>query len=453
MGLLLGSLGMFLFWKLKVGSLKKVAIHLVNKAQKQAKNSLEQEQIRVNQEKETLACLKTEQEKERKKIRLELEKTKKLTEKEQALLLLEKSLQKQLEVRSSLTEKEAKEYLFKEFAQMNALFIHEGIEKAKQQVEQEAKNLLITVLGRLSKTGCPDLSRFSINVSDSLIRAKIIGKEGRNIKLFQQKSQVVAKFEEETLVLSSFDPQKRLIAKMALEELIRTGLINQETIPLAIEKASQSLGRELLKAGYEAATICQVQGLDSRLLEALGNLSLRSSYGQNLLEHSIEASLIAGLIARELKLDFKKASRMTLLHDIGKALPEYTTHAIRGSELALECGETRDIVNGIAAHHNEVAADTLEAEVCKIADALSASRPGIRMQSKEDFLKKITSLEELAYTFEQVEQAFAFESGRKMHVVVKPECHTPQERSVLLSQLQAKIKENAPQHHIDIIII
>jgi ribonuclease Y len=451
-GFFLGGLGMFLFWKVRVGSLKKVAIHLVKKSQEQAFSELEKSRLELMQEKEALNSLKLRLEKERKK-------TQKLLIKEQELTHREKTLKMQTEELAGITKKEAAKLIHslaeKEAAEDAAMLVHKAVEKAKQQGEQEAKKLLITILGRLSKTGFSEIGSDTILVQDPLIRAKIIGKEGRNIKYFQQKTQIVAKFEEEALILSSFDPQKRLTAKIAIEELIQTGSFNPETIATAIEKAANLLDAELLKRGYEAASSCQVLGLHKMLVSALGKLSLRTSCGQNLLEHSIEASLIARLLAAELKLDQAKASRMALLHDIGKVLPEQygSTHALAGSRLALECQEPADIVNAIAAHHNEVDSHTLEAEVCKIADALSAARPGVRTHEAGEFLKKMTSLETLALSFEQVDQAFAFESGRKMHIVVKPQYSTLELRHLLLSKLQAKIQEYSPQNNVEIFIL
>lgn len=394
-----------------------------------------------------------------------------LTQKQQELLKKEKALQereKQLvaqelmyQAKLTLTPEQARQQVIDQ-AQKEAdkdcqlYYLHKR-QQCDEQVEKYAHNLVVTVLGRLGHKALSDATTCQIELPHEEMKAKIIGREGKNIKAFQQLTGVTVVIDDtpQTLVLSCFDPQRREVAKIALLKLIQDGRITAERIETEVQAAAKELDQWLIKYGQEAASFCALAGLHPTLLLHLGRLKLRSSFGQNLLDHSVEVANIMGLIAAELKLNVSVATRMGLLHDIGKAqvadIP--LSHALAGYRLCLDCGESQQVANGVGCHHNEMPAESLEAMLVQCADYLSGARLGARAENGEQVIKRLSDFEAHALSFSGVKSAFALAAGRELQVFVRPEVVSDAEALVLAKQIAQKIQPLSPAMRIQVSVI
>lgn len=386
-----------------------------------------------------------------------LQKQQELDRKEKQLRLQEEDLVKRLDM--SLDE--TKELLLKTAQQeiekeCQLLLLHKR-QKAEKAAEEEARQLLVSALSCLPKRALTDASLDTIQLPNEEIKAKIIGRDGKNIKAFQHFSGVNVVIDEtpQTIILSSFDLERREIAKLALYELIRDGRINPARIEEELEQAQKELQIQLVRYGQEAALSCQISHLHPELLRHLGALKLRTSFGQNLLEHSVEVAQIMSRIACELKLDVQKAARMGLLHDIGKAISSEipTSHAVTGYRLCLEYGETEEIANGVGCHHDEIAAKTQEALLVKCADYLSGARRGSRAENSETFFKRLKDFETQALGFYGVKNAFAISAGRELQVFVRPEIVDDAQAMSLAKEIAGKIQPLAGPFRVQVSVI
>jgi len=290
------------------------------------------------------------------------------------------------------------------------------------------------------------------------MKGRIIGREGRNIRAFEQATGVDVIIDDtpDTVIVSSFDPVRREIARRSLEALITDGRIHPGRIEELVTKAQNEIAREIQEVGEKAAFEAGVHGLHPELVKLVGRMKYRTSYGQNILEHSKEVAWLAGMMAAELKLDVKLAKRGALLHDVGKVLTHESegTHVELGIEVARKYGENAAVINCIQAHHDDVPHESTESVLVQAADAISGSRPGARREAFESYVKRLTKLEEIATGFEGVEKTTVIQAGREVRVIVVPE-KIDDAAALVLSETIAKRIENELQYpgQIKVVVI
>ena len=294
----------------------------------------------------------------------------------------------------------------------------------RHEIDETAQAMLLTAMERMSSEVTADRTVTALKLPDDDMKGRIIGKEGRNIQALQRATGVDILVDDTPgmVVLSSFDPIRRQVARYALERLMKDGRINPASIEEAVAKAEREIEKEVVRAGEDAAREVGVVGIPRELIHLLGELKFRTSYGQNVLLHSVEMAHIAGMIADEVGADKRVTKTATLLHDIGKAVTHKIEgkHAEIGAELAKKYGMSDAVVHAMAAHHNDIEPTTPEAVIVKIVDALSAARPGARNISAENFAERMRDLENIATSFPGIDKAYAISAGRETRVIVEP---------------------------------
>ena len=345
---------------------------------------------------------------------------------------LAETIQKQiqeLERISGMTSEEAKNLLFEQLKsdlqqEANAL-IRENENHIKEVSNEKAKEILTTVMQRCAIDQVIESTVATVSLPSDEMKGRIIGREGRNIRTLETLTGVDLIIDDtpEAVVLSCFDPVRREIAKLALEKLVADGRIHPVRIEEMVEKARIEIEQKIKQEGENAAMEMGIMNLNKELIKTLGRLYYRTSYGQNVLLHSLEVGHIAGMIAAEIGANVKIAKRAGLLHDIGKAVDQTQegTHIELGVELARKYGEREEVIHAIEAHHDDVTANTIEAVLVKLADAISAGRPGSRRDTLEIYIKRLQKLEEIALSYDGIKQSFAVQAGREVRVVVQPE--------------------------------
>ena len=336
--------------------------------------------------------------------------------------------QEKLEKIAGLSKADAKEKLISMTERdikndLSELMIKE--QKAyNDHIDDTAEAILLTAMERMSSEVTADRTITALKLPDDDMKGRIIGKEGRNIQALQHATGVDVLVDDTPgmVVLSSFDPIRRQVARYALERLMKDGRINPSSIEDAVAKAEREIEKEVVRAGEDAAREVGVIGIPSEILHLLGELKFRTSYGQNVLLHSIEMAHIAGMIAEEVGADVSVTKTATLLHDIGKAVTHKIEgkHADIGAELAKKFGMKDEVVHAIAAHHDDIEPTTPEAVIVKIVDAISAARPGARNISAENFAERMKALENVATSFPGIDKAYAISAGREIRVIVEP---------------------------------
>jgi len=353
----------------------------------------------------------------------ELEQEKKLILENQAKLLT------QLEQTAGLSCTEAKAQLLlqinHEVKQDAANLIRRTIKEAHEESDNEASRIIALAINRLAVPCVSEVTVNTVAIPNEEMKGRIIGREGRNIRALERATGITFIIDEtpNAIVLSGFDPIRMQIAKMALSDLVQDGRIHPTSIEEAVEKAKLNIQKLIKKNGEDAALRASCINLHPDLIMLLGKLKYRFSYGQNILDHSLEVSHLMGMMAAELGLDSRLAKRIGLLHDVGKAVSHEVegTHAIIGHDLALKWGESKEVANGIGCHHAEMEASTVEGSLCSAADAISATRQGARSECVDEYVKRLKRLEDLACEFPGVEKAYAMQAGREVRVVVLPE--------------------------------
>ena len=372
-----------------------------------------------------------------------------LLEKEDYLADVVAKQVQELERISGMSRDEAKNVLFEQLKQDLAQefnqIIRENEQKIKETADEKAKEILTTTMQRCMIDTVVESTVSVVNLPSDDMKGRIIGREGRNIRTLETLTGVDFIIDDtpEAVVLSGFDPVRREIAKLALEKLIVDGRIHPVRIEDMVNKAQEEIEHKIKQEGENAALDMGVMGLNKELIKTLGRLYYRTSYGQNVLKHSLEVGHIAGMLAAELGANVAVAKRAGLLHDIGKAVDQSQegTHIELGVELARRYGEKEEIIHAIEAHHDDVTANTIEAVLVKLADAASAGRPGSRRDTLEIYIKRLQKLEEIATSYEGIKQSFAVQAGREVRVIVQPEMFDDVSSAKLARDIAKRIED------------
>ncbi len=352
-----------------------------------------------------------------------------LLEKEDYLAEIVQKQTAELERIAGMTAEEAKNMLLEQLkhdlAQEQMTLIRENEAKIKETSLEKAKEILSTTMQRCMIEQVVETTVSVVALPNDEMKGRIIGREGRNIRALETLTGVDLIIDDtpEAVVLSSFDPVRREVAKLALEKLIVDGRIHPVRIEEMVEKANEEIEKKIWTEGENAALDMGVMGLNKELIKTLGRLYYRTSYGQNVLKHSLEVGHIAGMLAAELGANVAIAKRAGLLHDIGKAVDQTQegTHIQLGVELAARYGEKPEVIHAIEAHHDDVVANTIEAVLVKVADAISAGRPGARRDTLEIYIKRLQKIEEIVNSYSGIKQSFAVQAGREVRIIVQAE--------------------------------
>ena len=360
---------------------------------------------------------------------------------------LEKQL-KVLEELSGLSVSEAKEQLIEKIESQVKHELAQRLDELEQQFkedsEEKARNILSLAIQRCAADHVAEATISVVALPNEEMKGRIIGREGRNIQKIETLTGVELIIDDtpEAITISGFDPVRREVARVALEKLISDGRIHPTRIEEMVEKAQKEVDASVKQAGERATFEVGIHGIHSDLVKLLGRLRYRSSYGQNVLKHSIEVAFLAGIMAEELGVDANAARRAGLLHDIGKAFPHDVegSHVEIGVNTAKKYKESKEVVHAIEAHHNDVEPKTILAILVQAADAISAARPGARREDMENYIKRLQKLEEIATSFEGVDKAYAIQAGREVRVMVKPEQVNDDGMKLIAREMAAKIQ-------------
>lgn len=382
-------------------------------------------QTRLDKKEEMLDSKDRKLENEEKEFQEKIEKVRSIkteleTLKQQEIEILEKI--------SKLSEAEAKQQILKSVEEQNKEEIFAKIQKlekfGKEELEKKANNIMVTALQRYASSQAAEVTTTTVTLPNNEIKGKIIGREGRNIKTLERLTgvEVIIDDTPETLVISGFDPTRRQIAKTALEKLMADGRIQPARIEEMVDKAKTEIESKIKEAGEAAVYDVGIVGLDPRLVNLLGKLTFRTSYGQNVLLHSIEAAHLSGMLASELGADPIICKKGALLHDIGKAID----HEVQGSHVDIgirileKFNIDKKVIDAMKSHHGDYPFESIEASIVQTAEAISAARPGARKENLENYLKRLEELEKIATGFEGVEKVYAIQAGREIRIFVNP---------------------------------
>ena len=326
-----------------------------------------------------------------------------------------------------------------------AQIIREGESRAREEADKKARNIVGIAIQRVAADHTAESTVSVVHIPSDDMKGRIIGREGRNIRAFEQMTGINLIIDDtpEAVILSSFDPVRREIGRITLETLIADGRIHPARIEEMFNKAEQLVSQAVHEAGEQAAFDSGIHGLHPELIRTLGRLKYRTSYGQNVLKHSLEVSYLAGVMASELGVDVQLAKRAGLLHDLGKAIDHDVEgpHALIGADLARRMNESKPIVHCIEAHHGDVEPSTVEAVLVQAADAISAARPGARRETLESYIKRLEKLEAVANAHKGVEKTYAMQAGREIRVMVKPDQISDAESVVLARDIAKQIED------------
>lgn len=427
----------------------------------------EHEKVIINKEKKIAEAEKRTRDKES-QISTELSKSKKLNEdlelkikevehrqeffekKQAELEKLHKSQVQQLEVISGLSAEEAKSQLLeslRETARNDAMsYMQSTLEEAKLTAQQEAKKIVINTIQRVGTEEAVENCVSVFNLESDDVKGRIIGREGRNIRALESATgvEIIVDDTPEAIILSCFDSVRREVARLSLHKLVTDGRIHPARIEEIVKKTEKQIDQEILEIGKRTVIDLGVHGLHPELIKAVGRMKYRSSYGQNLLQHSREVAKLCGIMAAELGLNPKLAKRAGLLHDIGKVpnteADVETPHAILGMQWAEKFGEKPEVCNAIGAHHDEVEMKYLISPVVQVCDAISGARPGARRQVLDSYIQRLKDLEDIAFGFGGVQKAYAIQAGRELRVIVESEKVSDEKAAQLSFEISQKIQ-------------
>ena len=367
---------------------------------------------------------------------------------EQEMREFEEKRRIELERVAKMTQDEARDMIVqriqKEAYHDAGVLVREIEQNAKNEAEKKARNIIAMAIQRCASDHVAETTVSLVNLPNEDMKGRIIGREGRNIRTLETATGVDLIIDDtpEAVIVSAFDPVRREIARIALEKLIADGRIHPARIEEMVEKARREVDNQIRETGEQAIFETNMHGIHHELVKLLGRMRYRTSYGQNVLKHSIEVSHLAGLMAAELGADVTLAKRAGLLHDIGKAVDHELegTHVELGVEMCKRYHESPEVIHCIAAHHNDIEPTTVEAVIVQAADAISAARPGARRESIENYIRRLEKLEEIASSFQGVEKSFAIQSGREVRIMVKPEDITDEGTTVLAREIAKRIE-------------
>lgn len=418
----------------------------LDKEIKERRGEIQKQESRIIQKEENLERRSDNFEKKEKDLEREEQN---LNERKQDVENLYTEQMKVLQDIAKLTQEEAKDQLLKSVEQditsEKAALIRDLTQKAKDEALKNGREIVAYAIQKCAADHSAETTVSIVPLPSDDVKGRIIGREGRNIRALETLTGIDLIIDDtpEAVILSGFDPLRREVARIALEKLIDDGRIHPAKIEEMVEKAKQELAETIRSEGERAALESGVIGLNPELIKLLGKLKYRTSYGQNVLNHSIEVSNLARIMAEELGLDAKLARRAGLLHDIGKALDHDMegTHVEIGVEILKKFKENPLVINAVEAHHGDVEPQTLEAVLVQAADAISASRPGARRETLEAYIKRLENLESIADSFAGVEKSFAIQAGREVRIIVKPEKITDDQMTLLARDVSKRIEE------------
>ncbi len=413
---------------------------------KERRNELQRSEKRLIKKEEMLDSKSVQVEKKEETLQKKL---REIETKQNKLEAIHEKQVEELERISGLSTEDAKNMLIdniKREAEQEASIAVKEIERdAKETAERKAREIITYAIQKCSADHVAETTVSVVDLPNDEMKGRIIGREGRNIRALEQLTgiDIIIDDTPEAVVISGFDPIRREVARLALEKLIADGRIHPARIEEMVEKAKKEVEQQIKDEGEQATLDTGVHGLHPELVRLLGRLKFRTSYGQNVLKHSMEVSYLAGIMAAELGADVKIAKRAGLLHDIGKAVDHEVEgpHVEIGEELARKYKESKAVIHGIAAHHGDIEPQTVEAVLVQAADAISAARPGARRETLETYIKRLEKLEEISNSFEGVEKSFAIQAGREVRIIVKPEITSDTSIVLIAKDIVKKIEE------------
>ncbi|MBD9009543.1 MAG: ribonuclease Y [Clostridiales bacterium] len=412
---------------------------------KDRRNDVQRQERRVQQKEDTIDKKTQQIEKREEEVHNKLSDADKIREEVERVKKLQMA---QLEKIADFTESQAKDYLLKQVEETlvheKAVLIKNAEEQAKEEAEQKARNIITGAIQRCAADHVTETTVSVVALPNDEMKGRIIGREGRNIRTIETLTGVDLIIDDtpEAVILSGFDPVRREIARRSLEKLIADGRIHPGRIEEMVEKSTKEVDSIIKQEGERAMFETHVHGLHPELVRLLGRLKYRTSYGQNVLQHSIEVSHIAGLMAGELGADVTLAKRAGLLHDIGKAVDHEVegSHVTIGGDIAKKYKENDKVINAIMAHHGDVEPKTIEACLVQAADGISAARPGARRENLESYIKRLETLEEIANSFKGVERSFAIQAGREVRIMVKSDAVNDDETVLMAKEIVKRIE-------------
>lgn len=410
------------------------------------RSELTRQERRVQSKEETLDRKTDALEKKDESLTKKLKET---TELNESIEKIKEELYAELQRVAGMTAEEATANLVKqlegEIKHRQAKRIVELEEEFKETADEKARDIIALAVQRCAADHVSEITVSAVPLPSEEMKGRIIGREGRNIRTIETLTGVDLIIDDtpEAITVSSFDPVRREVARIALEKLIADGRIHPARIEEMVEKARKEVDVTIRQAGERATFDTGIHGINPELVKLLGRLKFRTSYGQNVLAHSVEVSLISGVLADELGVDSTVAKRAGLLHDIGKALTQEVegSHVQLGVEIARKYKESKEVINAIEAHHGDVEAQTMTALIVQAADAISAARPGARRENLENYIKRLTKLEEIANEFDGVEKSYAIQAGREIRIMVKPDVVDDDKMVLIAHDIVKKIED------------